>query len=407
MKKIISVFLISLCFLLPVSAEENFFNSLAVLRHSNPLTVVTGENFDIVNIDFICGTEVDSIIINTIPSPDFAQIMYDKKPVYKNELFTREQINKLSVIQNSKGEESCQISYSYFSNGVKFDGVCVIHSEGNNTSPTCDDIFFTSYPNTEYTGKLIGKDENSNTLHYFVCEYPKNGILTFSDYKSGVFCYKGALNRSEDKFTYCAIDEYGRKSNIATAYITIESDNSTAFSDCPSSESVFAVKNGYLEPIAGRVFAPELSISRSEFLVNNMNISKLSNFGELENFCDDTTVFADTDRISKKAIGYVSYAANHNIIEAGEYFSPDKPITREEACGIMRKLYNISVTPQFCNFSDEADISQNYIEDVYTMYTIGALLPYHNRINPKGELIRKDYSVMAERLSSLYPQFFN
>lgn len=374
----------------PVSYFENL----------NTVIISGNTSFDLENIDFICGGEVDNIIIKSIPPIDFGSIEYQNQTVSKNDIFTRKQIKNLTLKINTSDNISCKAEFSYIIGEEIFNGIFVFNSKESTETPECDNISITAYQNSVYTGKLIGK--SNKKCGYYIENYPASGSVILNR-DNGVFKYYPKEKAITDSFSYRVYDCCGNLSQSKTVYIKIVC-NKDSVSYNNSAECFFDTEQGYIKTVGNKIFAPQLPVTKSEFLVGTMNILKLN---ELQNCKGTVSVFSDFGQISVTDRGYVSYALSHGIIEKSDAFNPKDRITRAQACKIFQNLLNIEMIPTYTDFDDETDISDSEQGAVYSLYSVGAILPKDNRIKPNDFLTVSDYAIMLQRLNSLYPKRFD
>lgn len=210
-------------------------------------------------------------------------------------------------------------------------------------APIAREIEVEAYCGIPCSGQL---QSNVEGVSYAVVEEPKKGTVTI---EGDQFTYTPEKTGT-DSFTYTATDTEGKTSSPATVKITItKAKTSITYADLEDSavqtEAIRLTEMGVFTGTKvgeSYFFEPERTVSRSEFLAMTMEMAGLGTEETVS-----LTGFSDDDAIPTWAKSYATAAVEEGVIqgvstEAGVVFSPDEPITFNEAATILNRVLSVS-----------------------------------------------------------------
>ncbi len=223
-------------------------------------------------------------------------------------------------------------------------------------APVAQDLSFSTYKNTAYTGRFSALDPEGELLTYQLVSKPARGAITMPEAGSDTFVYTPYENKTgKDSFTYVAIDASGNTSQSATVSLRIEKpDTKVTYADLDghtaANAAIRLAEEGLFvgECLGGTYFfQPDAPMERSEF------VALLAQATGLEALEDVTaTGFADDDAIGDWARPYVASALKAGLVqgtldETGQaVFLPDASITWAEASVLVDRALQITDVAQ-------------------------------------------------------------
>ncbi len=234
--------------------------------------------------------------------------------------------------------------------------------------------------NIKVYGKMMATDRENDELEYIVISYPKHGVLTNVDTKTGEYLYTPRASYvGDDSFVYVVRDEWGNFSRTAKVSITVaERMSEVEYTDMEDrTEYNAAVCLSAMGVMGGRVlgddvfFDPDVSVSRAEFVAMAMKALGIRPDGKLT-----STFFDDNAEIPSSLIGYIATAQKKGIIlgefKGGELlFSPNEPITKYDAAMVMANLIGAKAEGDLPTFANVSDIPVWARPSVYAMCSVG------------------------------------
>lgn len=381
-------------------ALENIASGLTLVKSS-----ISGEAVVFCASDFdntVGSDKLDSIKVVTLPSESAGVLMLGELRVVKNQSIPRSNFSDLRFIPN-EGTEEVDFQFSA-GNSEKHALTCKMYFlDGENYSPTfvgVDNSFFSvrTYKNIAVSGSLRAYDPEGDDITYEIISSPKKGLLTLHDKILGDYTYTPMKNYTGgDSFKYVAVDKYGNRSSAVTVELSVtRSDSGYVFTDMIGDPAHFGAimltDKGIMEgdkDEGGRVFRPELNVSRAEFLVMAMKAAGVKADGEA------LTVFSDDSDIPSEYKSYISTAYDMGVISGTEIdgkhlFDPDGYITKAEACVIVDNLLGIDNAKAVPVFADTDEIPDYAYESVLSLIETGILDTENGMILPSENITRAD-----------------
>ena len=153
-----------------------------------------------------------------------------------------------------------------------------------------------------------------------------------------------------------------------------------------------ATENGWIVGYGNRTFLPEKNVTRAELVTILARILKIDAVDTSENFADTENHWAKDVINSMSAAGYINgYKGN---------FKPDQPITRQDACTILQRIYEFSVTEE-ATYTDAESISDYALEAVNALTGTGILEGYSDgSFRPLDNLTRAECVTLLSRIAN-------
>ncbi len=345
--------------------------------------------FDETDFEDAVGTsEIDSITINSLPSPASGVLFLGNVEVMKNQTVSSSNLNMLRFVPLS---DTAETSFSYTANlksGSRSLTCSLYVINGENASPVTTytgrvytDV--TTYSGIPYYGTMKVSDPENDQLTYQIVSKPKNGKLELTDKSAGSYIYTPLDNYSgQDSFVYNAFDKYGNTSENVSVSITVKAntaghtyddmEGSWAYS-CALRATEMGLMSGKYEGTK-YVFSPDSDVTRAEFLALAMKAAGY----QTDNISVINTGFEDDDLIPAEYKSCVALASELNIIngvpaEEGVFLYPTSSITRAEAAVILNNMLDIEETVFRPVFRDETHIPSWAESAIYTMNNAGIL----------------------------------
>lgn len=179
---------------------------------------------------------------------------------------------------------------------------------------------------------------------------------------------------------------------------------STSFTDTANHRAkddiVYAVSHGLISGTTATTFAPDIAITRADFI---MMLSKLSS-ADVSGY--KTSSFSDVAN-DRSAMPHIEWAIQNKIATGftHNYFSPDNNITREQMALMMVNYSQITgqMLPAFyqaVTFADNGTISVWAAGAVKAIQQAGIIQSKpNNRFNPQGSVTRAEASSIIRRFA--------
>ncbi len=172
--------------------------------------------------------------------------------------------------------------------------------------------------------------------------------------------------------------------------------NGLYFSDIAASwareEIMDTLLRGEMKGVNSSYFEPERAITRGEFvtlILRKFNIPVENNLPTP--FFDTATHWAKDEINTASACGIIQGIGNKK-------FLPDKPVTRQEVCVMLRRVMNIEFSGNFPEFPDVSENSFAY-KDIAAAASIGLLNGYPDgTFRPEKGITRAEVSVVMCRI---------
>jgi len=358
------------------------------------------------------GKDVDYITITATPPASHGSLMYGDAPVSVNQTISKSGLSKLKFVPST----SCNVSSFRFRAGADYSIKCDLKfTDSVNLSPTATpkDSYIEVWTQKDIStyGTLTGSDPDGDSIIFEIVKYPENGILELLDVNSGDYRYTPCDGiTGEDSFTYVVRDEWGNYSPAREVIVDI---------DKAASELVFTDMDGHwahnaaivmvsenamdADTVSGKLyFRPDEEITREEFLVTVM---KALGSGEIE---PSATVFADNDKISNSARGYISRAYKLGIVKGSNengklYFNPQDTITRAEAAVILNAIIGAPVPETVPVFADGSSVPAWAKGSIYALTNAGVFKGTGSgKFSPNDVLSRAQTAQILLTVKKLY-----
>lgn len=361
-------------------------------------------------------SRVDYITLTEVPDPALGTLCLGSAALGEGQTVSRENIHKLSYV--SKGEGISSNSFT-FTTGNGYDIECAVYllTEQNYCPVATGGKLFESvstYRNVSVFGVLGGSDAEGDPITFEVVSYPKHGSVSFTDAKTGEFCYTpGDDYVGKDSFKYVVYDKYGNYSASKEVSIEVgrvfELDGvlSDMGGDPAHAAAITMVEKGIMnaEKRDGKlVFAPNETLTREDFLVMAM---KAANVSITE---ANSTGFEDDSKISAMAKSYVYTAKEKGyvkgaLVEGKYYFNPEEKITSAEAAVIVNNIINGS---QYVGndaittvFADHLDIPAWAEDAILTLEYIGVWSSANGYVYPQSEMTKADAALVLASVMNI------
>jgi len=401
---------ILLSLLASVVAQARISPAMSVLASDLEMTksglVNNNITFSPEDFDIAVGiSNVSSITIITLPSPNAGVMMFGDVPVEVHQVIRRMDIERMVFVPVADQIYSCSFIYGVVGSNQQFRIRCTIHIlDELNFAPTVavpnevinNPFDITTYANVTHFGTLHAVDPEDDCLRFEIVSHPRRGVLLMTNAATGDFMFvpaRGVTGR--DSFRYQVIDRYGNRSDVATVNVRINR---------PSSEIVYSDMNGHRAhnaaitlaaqnimtgtTVAGRsVFNPDAQISRAEFLSIAMKAAGVEYSVE---HCA-LEVFYDSYAIPVHLRGFIAAAVDGEIVvihEVQTTFLPDSPITRAEAALVISRMIDTGELPSVPVFADEYYVPYWSSQAMRDMRAAGVIGTIDGNIMPTEYLTR-------------------
>ena len=216
------------------------------------------------------------VCITGLPTPETGTVFLGQRVLQKGDILTAEQLEMLTFSPlRTETDTVATVSYlPIYENRVAGTTVTTISIRGKiDNPPIAQDSALETYKNLAVDGSLKVSDPEGQSLTYTLVRSPKRGQVELSE--NGTFVYTPKKNKvGVDSFTYCAADEAGNVSRVATVTVQIlKPSDKQQYSDTENTSYRFTAEwmrhTGLFtgESINGQLcFNPEKQVSRGEFM---------------------------------------------------------------------------------------------------------------------------------------------
>lgn len=330
---------------------------------------------------------LDSIVLTSLPAREAGSLMLGDELLRAGDVIA---IRALDGIHFSPlgSSEVFNTSFSFtpvFSTGESGDEAEVhlyLLSEDNN-APTAENLEFSTYKNTAYTGRFSAVDPEGDLLTFQIVDKPARGAVSFTENENVEFVYTPYENKTgKDSFSYVAIDSMGNVSKEATVKIQIQKPTTkVTYADMTGHPAYnaairLAEENIFVgSSINGtHYFQPDLSVTRNEFLAMTMEALEADVSSGIS-----TTGFYDDNSVQTWAKPYVASALKSGAVQGrlsadGEIeFCGDQAITKTEAAVILNRMLRVSDVSEETWGGDSTLIPSWACQAVMNLETAGVL----------------------------------
>ncbi len=216
------------------------------------------------------------VFITALPDPKTGTVFLGQRVLQKGDILTADQLAKLTFSPLRTETDAVATVYylPIYENRVAESAAMTISIRGKTDNPPiAQDSALETYKNLAVDGTLKVSDPEGQALTYTLVRAPKRGNVELS--QNGNFVYTPKKNKvGVDSFTYCAADEAGNVSRVATVTVQIlKPSDKKQYADTENTACRFTAEwmrhNGIFtgESINGQLcFNPEKTVSRGEFL---------------------------------------------------------------------------------------------------------------------------------------------
>lgn len=394
--------------------------ALSVLAedHSMAMAAVRGNPISFDVKDFCRATnlsEISSITITSLPPVTDGELRIGSTVLTGEETISAHNLSLLSYTASNADINTSSFRFRVGDSPVEM--TCHLYLlDRVNESPTLSTVPAASlnvstHQNVTLYGSLPCYDPDGDKTIIEIVSYPKSGILTLTDRGTGEYTYKPREGASgKDSFTYVARDVYGNYSAAAIVSLTIvKPTTSVVYADLAGSPAENAALTMTEAGIMSGTqvgnetyFNPSGLVSRGEFVVMAMNA-----MGMTETTPVSKTVFADDSEIpdSMKSAIAAAYELGYIRGESGEgntlSFYPNRSLTRAEAAVILGRMLNAATPTATPIFTDSEEIPAWAASSIYSLHSLGVILPENGAISPTSEVTRADAAQMLSVLMQI------
>ena len=330
MRKIVSIILTAVCICSlvgTVCSYAAFGSGVEVLSQDVKLikSGIYGKKITFSDSDFKKGlviTDFDSIKITALPSSNEGTLLLAGRRVSEGIEIKRKNISALVFIPADKDVKEAKFRFTLNGEGDEIDFI-IKYTDKINTTPQVPEesessLSVKTQREISYFGKLAGVDKENDELEFIIVSYPENGLIKQIEPAGCDYVYTPHKDFiGKDKFTYVIRDEYGNYSTVQTVNITVcEKMADVSFTDMKD---------------------------RSEY----------------------------NAAVAMSAMGIMNGA----IIGDGNYFNPDKEVTRAEFVAMAMKAAKMkadtTLTETF--FEDNKDIPKALVSYIATAQKAGII----------------------------------
>jgi hypothetical protein len=212
-----------------VSASKLSF-AIDVIANENSMvktsTINNGEFiFDTSDFDIPLGTNINQIIICSLPDSKHGRLMLDNLYVVENQVIKRDDFSMLRFVPTSENVNECNFTFKPNHNDYEIE--CTLKTLKNvNFSPVVsnsEEISAWTHIDISCYGTLRGFDPDGDEIKYEIVSYPQKGLVEITDVINGDYIYTPySKAKGVDSFTYRVVDCYGNYSKECKVNLKIE-----------------------------------------------------------------------------------------------------------------------------------------------------------------------------------------
>lgn len=351
MKKTVGAFLLALCICLAATLAVNAATAplspgLEVIKAESKLIKcsVGGQRVSFVpeDITSLVGTDFEYLTLTTLPPLSCGVLKVAGVDALPGQTLSASGLALLSFHPAAGFASSCSFGFRVSATGWESDEIqCLIrYSETPRFSPVAASAQIKTYKNVSVTAELAAYDPDGDPLEYTIEQYPTGGTVSIKD---GVAVYTPTKGFSgKDSFSYYATDDWGNKSEVAVATVTVEENTGGIyFADMQNSaEHLAAIRMSETEVMTYRLigdsyyFSPLEEVSRIDYAVMLVCAAGI----EVPKKLYPTNIFTDTAAQSHGKRLYLEAAVVNGLVEVeGDLFRPNDIITLEEAIAMTER----------------------------------------------------------------------
>lgn len=351
------------------------------------------------------GGQVRSVTLTALPPVTEGMLKLGYGEVSLGQTIPRETLSYLTFTPNDGVEKS---SFSFTptteDGNCGYEFCCHLNvTAGTNCCPVEKGsvMAVSTHETLTLNGMLSAEDPDGDSLHFEICAYPANGVLSL-DAATGNFTYTPAIGFcGEDTFTWRAQDDNGAFSGISTVRITVR-DLTTGyiFSDIADSNiqtaALRVTEAGLLggEEVSGKhYFHPKRELTRAAF------VAILLDAAEIKAPDADQTGFADDADIPAGMKGAIRYAKEQGWLGEEDTFRPNDAITRAEAAAIAAKVLGLTAPGYAETVRDFAAIPVDVADAIYALFEGGYITTFADgNLAPAAAMTREDAARFFARI---------
>lgn len=337
---------------LVVSADAPVSPGLSVIATDYKLikTGVAGSEIYFSADDFKNGLgleKVSKITITSLPPREAGILKLGSLEVFSGQTIAEKNLSSLRFVPSGKTEIETSFGFTYGKSGAAGYDCEVFALERINSAPVVTqpgEITTGVFSGISSLGSVSAADPDGDQLKFEIISSPSHGRLTFTDPSLGYYVYTpDADYKGRDSFTLRAVDRYGAASNTVKVSLKI---------DTPQASEIFSDLDGH---------------------------------------------WANAAVIACERAG---------IIESGDKFYPDEPMSRAEFLDFMMKAagYN-GFAAKSTGFSDDDSIPGEYKGSVALAATLGVIsgVEIDGKLCfcPNNQITRAEAAVIVSRLTGI------
>ncbi|MBQ9784091.1 MAG: S-layer homology domain-containing protein [Clostridia bacterium] len=352
-------------------------------------------------------SSVDSITIRSLPADTEGELLLGSSRVAVGQTISAENVVALCFVPAD--ETVAHASFGFTANASTSPVVCNVYLLAKeNYTPTLStapdlSLNVSTYKELSTYGTLWAYDPDGDAVVFEVVKYPQNGAIRLTDRAAGTYVYTPEKDfTGKDSFSYVARDIYGNYSAARTVNLEVSTAGTSVtyadMEDSPASVAALTLTEAGI--MSGRqvgnryYFEPAKSVSRVEFLVMAMHAAGIT---EVPSSTD--TGFADDGEIPASMKGYVAAAYELGYISGtnvqGETcFLPHEEITRAQAAVILDRIVGKNSVEVIPTFGDSSEIPVWATQAIYSLHSVGILLPTGGYIDATDPVTREDTAQM-------------
>ncbi len=402
-----------------IAVYADFGSGVAAMAEGTQIikSAISGKKIVFSDVDFkqgLCITDFEKIEITAIPESNQGVLMLAGRRVGVGTVIKRKNIGALVFIPASREVSECSFKFKTddYASGAEVEFILKF-AEKVNYAPTVSeksDKRLTTQREVSVWGKMSATDAEKDALEYLIVSYPKAGVVTVLDKKTGEFLYTPPTDYTgEVSFTYVVRDEWGNFSKPEKVEIAVvERMSEVVYEDLKGhKEYNAAIALTAIGAADGRLigdgvyFMPEEKVTIAEFVTMAMKCAGISADKSLT-----VTYFDDDADIPTPMKSYIATAEKYGIVQGkfengGLFLRPNAPITKYEAAMIMSALVDCDEDAMLPAFKD-ADTLPVWSEDaVAEMCAMGIFDGECETIGGTDELSKIECAAYLYRMYNL------